>query len=75
MTNALDDIVYEELEELIKEFGATTEEELEEIQLNNWNICKCGIRECKNMVDICECQWIDGEPICDTHSGGKHANK
>jgi len=51
-----------DVQSILDEFGAKSEEELRSVIDNEWNIAKCSC--CGKNIDLLSCSYIDSDPVC-----------
>ena len=55
-----------DLQQLLKDFHVSTEDQLQEKLMNESTMVKCTTDSCFNIVDLLDGQFINGDPVCKT---------
>ena len=53
-----------DLQQLLKDFHVSTEDQLQEKLMNESTMVKCTTENCFNMVDLLDGHFISGDPVC-----------
>jgi len=53
-----------DLQQLLKDFHVSTEDQLQEKLMNESTMVKCTTENCFNIVDLLDGYFINGDPVC-----------